>query len=436
MLLIYTHHTTSRINYIFNLIFGNILKTDYRITNNIDDYKNYNACKINYSKTSIEENEIFIYAVNLLFETYIKQPEIKVTEWNNTKIFFQNENANASLPFDVFASSFYLVSRYEEYIPHLRDKHNRYKPNGSIAYQNDFLQKPIVNIWAQIIQKIIFDKYPDIIFEKRNYRYILTFDIDIAYAHKYKGFHRTFFSYLKLLKNFKFKEMIIRTKTIFGSLKDPYDNFEYMIGIQQAFKLSAVYFFLLGDFSTYDKNLSHLNSKFQSLIKHISDYADVGIHSSYASNKKHDMLQIEIDRLKSIVNKEITKNRQHFLMLNLPFTYRNLSEVEITDDYTMGYASEPGFRASICTPFLFYNLNMEYETNITVHPFAYMEGTFAEYKKMKPFEAQEIIKQMIDEVKAVGGDFISLWHNHSLSNEEEWKGWRKIFEETIDYGTC
>jgi len=435
MLLIYTPNTTSRIKYIFKLIFDNILKINYRISNEIDDYKNHQTCKINYSKSTIEEGEIHIIPVNLLFETHIKQPEIHITEWKNIKIFFQNEHLNASLPFDPFAASFYLVSRFEEYIPHLRDKHNRYKPHESIAYQNDFLQKPLINIWVNVIKDIITDKYPDIIIKKRSYRYILTFDVDIAYAHKHKGVLRTFFSYLKLLKNLQFKEIVVRTKTIFGSLKDPYDNFEYMIEIQQANHLSAVYFFLLGEFGAYDKNLSHLNTKFQSLIKHVSDYADVGIHSSYASNTKPDMIQIEIDRLKAIVNKEVSKNRQHFLMLDLPYTYRNLSEVEITDDYTMGYAAEPGFRASICTPFLFYNLNMEYETNITVHPFAYMEGTFAEYKKMKPFEAQIIINQMIDEVKAVGGDFISLWHNHSLSDEGEWKGWRKMFEETLNYGT-
>ncbi len=435
MLLIYTPNITSRIKYTFKLIFDNILKTEYNITSNIDEYRNHNACKINYSRTVIDLNEIHISPVNLLFESNIKQQQIRVTEWENTKIFFQTENANSSLPFDLFAASFYLVSRYEEYLPHIRDKHNRFKPQESIAYQHGFLQKPLVNVWIQILADIITDKYPDLKISEKKYQFILTFDIDIAYAHKYKGALRTFISYLKLLKNLEFKEMVCRTKTILGLIKDLYDNFDYMIGIQQAYNIPTVYFFLLGDFGTYDKNLSHLNLKFQSLIKHISDYAEIGIHSSYLSNTKPEFILKEVDRLKCIINKEIKKNRQHFLMLNLPSTYRNLSEAEITDDYTMGYASEPGFRASICSPFVFYNLNMEYETNITVHPFAYMEGTFAEYQKLKPFEAQEIINKLIDDVKKVKGDFISLWHNHSLSNEGEWKGWKKVFEETVTYGT-
>jgi hypothetical protein len=434
MLLIYTPFSTSRIKYIFRLIFDNILKTEYQICNDVEEYKAHNGYKINYSKNDIEPNEIHIFPVNLLFETKIREQEIHVSDWNDTKIFFQTESANVSMPFDLFAGCFYLVTRYEEYLPHMRDKHNRFKPTESLAFQNNFLQKPLINDWLQIFNKIITDKFPDIKIKTRDYKYILTFDIDIAFAHKYKGFLRTFISYLKLIKNLQFKEIMIRTKTLLGLAKDPYDNYEYMTDIQQKYHLQAVYFILLGDFGKYDKNLSHLNYKFQSLIKHISDYSEVGIHSSYASNTNSELILKEIERLKSIINKEIKKNRQHFLMLYLPNTYRNLLEVEITDDYTMGYASEPGFRASICTPFLFYNLNMEYETNITVHPFAYMEGTFAEYKKMKPFEAQDIIFQLIDEVKKVNGDFISLWHNHSLCEEGEWKGWKKVFEETVNYG--
>lgn len=434
MLLIYTPHSTSRSNYIFKLMFEDIIQTEYKISNNFEEYKKYHGCKINYSKTEIENGEIHIIPVGLLFETNIKQQDIRVSDWNDTKIFYQTDKSNATLPFDPFAASFYLVTRYEEYLPHIRDKHNRFKPTESLAFQNDFLQTPLINQWAQLICNLISDKYPDFKFIKKNYRYILTFDIDIAYAHKNKGFLRSLLSYLKLLKHFQFKEMLIRFKTMMGRIKDDFDNFDYMIEIQEKYNLKAIYFFLLGDLGHYDKNLSHLNLKFQSLIKHISDYADVGIHSSYASNKNPEILHKEIERLQNIIHKDVKMNRQHFLMLNLPYTYKNLSEVEITDDYTMGYASEPGFRASICTPFQFYNLNIEYETNVSIHPFAYMEGTFADYKKMKPFEAKEIIQKMIDQVKAVNGEFISLWHNHSLSDQGEWKGWKKVFEETVAYG--
>src|SRR3972149_4750237 len=112
----------------------------------------------------------------------------------------------------------------------------------------------------------------------------------------------------------------------------------------------------------------------------------------------------------------IKNSRQHFLKLTLPETYRNLIDLDITDDYTMGFASQVGFRASICNSFNFYDLDMELETNLKIHPFAVMEGTLKNNMNIHRDDALQKIKQLIDEVKTVNGQFISLWHNDTLSN--------------------
>ena len=127
----------------------------------------------------------------------------------------------------------------------------------------------------------------------------------------------------------------------------------------------------------------------------------------------------------------MTKSRQHFLKLQLPYTYRNLINLDITDDYTMGFAAQPGFRASICTPFHFYDLDMDSETKLKVHPFTLMEGTLKDYMGISAVQAMEYITPLITEVKAVNGTFISLWHNESLGDEGRWKGWSTVYEEMI-----
>jgi hypothetical protein len=45
------------------------------------------------------------------------------------------------------------------------------------------------------------------------------------------------------------------------------------------------------------------------------------------------------------------------------------------------------------------------------------------------------IKPLIDQVKRVDGTFISLWHNDSLNDQKLWKGWRRIYEEMIQYAS-
>jgi hypothetical protein len=137
--------------------------------------------------------------------------------------------------------------------------------------------------------------------------------------------------------------------------------------------------------------------------------------------------------LSKVLNRQITKSRQHFLKLDLPHTYRNLIDLDITDDYTMGYASEIGFRASICSSFYFYDLELDIETNLKIHPFAFMEGTLRDYLNIHADKALNHIKPLIDEVKAVNGTFICLWHNESLSNQYRWVGWQEVYEQTIKY---
>ena len=73
-------------------------------------------------------------------------------------------------------------------------------------------------------------------------------------------------------------------------------------------------------------------------------------------------------RLKIITNQEVLLSRFHFLRINLPGSYRNLSATGILEDYSMGFHDEPGFRAGIASPFLFYDVTDDTVTNVRVYP--------------------------------------------------------------------
>jgi hypothetical protein len=118
-------------------------------------------------------------------------------------------------------------------------------------------------------------------------------------------------------------------------------------------------------------------------------------------------------------------------MLKFPDTYRHLIERDITDDYSMGYANEIGFRAGICTPFNFYDLDLEAETGLRVHPFAIMDATLNLYMKLNPEEAVHRCLSILESVKAVGGEFCILWHNETLSDEKQWSGWKVVYEKIV-----
>lgn len=99
----------------------------------------------------------------------------------------------------------------------------------------------------------------------------------------------------------------------------------------------------------------------------------------------------------------------------------------------MGFASHAGFRAGTCTPFMFYDLTLESETRLKVFPMIIMDGTLKDYMKLKPSEALEKIRSLIDTVKAVEGTFISLWHNDALTDSGPWEGWQDVYCGLIEY---
>ncbi len=404
------------------------MNTEISFTTDRDAFEKFDRIKINYSPSKLNSG-IFFQCSTILFETGIKEQEISLFKYEGQQCFF-SVGRDSEFPFDPFASSFYLMSRYEEYLPHIKDKHDRFLASESLAFQHHFLETPLINIWINLLEQKI-NLLTGFKFPTRTFEFLSTLDIDNAYAYKHKGFLRTLGGLGKDLQSLDFKT---RLKVILGKEQDPYDTFAYQLKVHKENNISPIYFFLLGDYGLNDKNISPKNKTFQSLIKSIADYSAVGIHPSYASNNNVAILIKELKRLQSITHRNTTKSRQHFLKLNLPNTYRNLIDNDIESDYTMGYAEHPGFRASICSPYFFYDLDVEVETKLQLFPFATMEATYQYYKKASPEEASEHISKLMNTVKSVNGTFISVWHNESLCEQGIWEGWRSVYEKMLKEG--
>ena len=430
MVLIYTHKITNRIRYIFNLMIRELLGVEIKITSDAEEFGSFDGVKFSYTGERLGD-ELFFESGKLLFERGISTQEISFTEFEGLPAFFPVYHKDSFLPFDVFAAAFYLVSRYEEYLPHRKDKYGRFQSSESIAHEKGFLQKPLVNIWGLKIGEILKERFPGFSFPGTKYQFIPTIDIDAAWAYRQKGLFRTAGGFLNSFADLDLNAVTERAKVLLGLQKDPFDTYEFQLYLQKKYNLKPVYFILFARYGLNDKNISVRNLKFQRLIKALGDYAAVGIHPSYGSNENPSVLKTEVEMLSRVLNREITKSRQHFLKLILPATYRNLINLDITDDYSMGYAAQPGFRASICTSFNFYDLDMDTETKLRIHPFTFMEGTLRDYMNVNASRAMDYIKPLINEVKAVNGTFISLWHNESLGNRGRWLGWNKIYEDMI-----
>ena len=429
MILIYTHKITPRVRYVFKHVFTRVLKIPINFTGKVEEFVAYNGPKFSYTNVALGK-EFFVKSNELLFQQGIKNFEINVKKWDNLPCFFSTDE-QSEIPFDIFAASFYLISRYEEYLPHVKDVHTRFMATESIAFKSGFLEKPIIDIWAYKFLEILKIKFPDYAHATRKYKYISTIDVDNAFAYKYKSFVRTMGGFLKDGSQFKIITIWDRFAVLFNIKRDPFNTFKSIVELKKIYEVRTIFFFLIGDYTTFDTNVSASKGKFKLLIKDMVDYARVGLHPSYYTRENNILLKKEKERLENIINMPIKRSRQHYLRLSLPKTYQNLIDLEIEEDYSMGYASHTGFRASTCTPFYFYDLEFEIQTPLKIFPFALIDTTLNDYMKLTPKQSLGKIRDLKNEVKAVNGVFITVFHNESLSNYQRWRGWKRVYSSML-----
>src|SRR5690606_29864667 len=189
MLLIYTQKLTPRISYIFKHICLRILGIDVVFTSGIEEFIAHTGPKISYGKKPMG-NELFFQSYGLLEQQGFEAIEITVKKWGDTFGFFA-VSANSHLPFDIFSASFYMISRYEEYLPHVKDETGRFMASESLAFKEGFLQQPIVDIWAYIFKGKLEEAFPDMIFPVKKIRIHPVIEAAQPYAYKQKGFFRS-----------------------------------------------------------------------------------------------------------------------------------------------------------------------------------------------------------------------------------------------------
>jgi hypothetical protein len=428
-MLIYTEKKTSRLQYITDFISNLLLHDKIQLTVDKEYFKSFIGAKINYSSYTIDNNEFRINPLPLLFETGIKPHSIDCFETGGNKAFYKTAG---DFPFDIFAASFYLLSRYEEYLPHQKDMYGRYAHENSIAFKNNFLHLPLINIWLGNFKKELHLKFRGLQFVKNEFLFIPTYDIDIAWSYNNKGFFRNTGGLLKDMFAGRWTKLTERSKVLSGKQKDPFDTYDWMDTLHESHNLKPYYFFPVAEKkSKYDKNISPYNFEYRDLIKKSSHKYKIGIHPSWQSGDDKTLTGTEKKLLGRITGETIENSRQHFIRFTLPETYRQLIRNEIKNEFSMGYGSINGFRASVASPFYWYDLEKEEITQLLVYPFCFMDANSFFEQKLTPKQALVEIKDYYNSIKSVNGTMITIWHNPFLGTDDLFAGWKEVYEEFI-----
>jgi len=422
----YSSSISPRLQYIVNFFSQELFDKPIRITTSEREYVKFNGPKLNYSQQDLCADEILVVPVALLFEKSIQNQPISCFDWNGNKAFFETAG---DVGFDVFAATFYLITRYEEYLPHKEDVYGRYDYTNSLAYKEGFLNLPLVNLWIEDFKSLLADRFPNIHFRHRHFENVITYDIDIAYSYLCKGFWRNAGGSLRSIWKGEWGELLERLQVLLGLKKDPFDCYEWLDALHLYCRLKPYYFFLVPKAnSKYDKNVSTGSRRFRELVEYYCATYNVGIHPSWQSGDDHSLLKEEIEWLEVIGDKDIVASRQHYIRFTLPGTYRRLVDAGIRKDFSMGYGSINGFRASVCTNFKWYDLEKDEMTSLVIYPFCFMDANSFYEAQHTPSQSFDELMLFYNAVKRVNGMLITIWHNSLLGTDNRTAGWQRMFE--------
>jgi len=426
MLLIYTHKITPRFSYTMKQVFTRILGIEITFTTKVEDFIKHSGPKITYTKQPLQ-NEFFVRSNDLLFEQGINDFRVTIADWDGVPCFF-GAGDRSTVPFDIFAASFYLLSRYEEYLPHVKDLFQRFPPSESLAFRNNFLHLPIVDIWAFKLLEMLLGRFPNMEAKARRYDHTSIIDVTTSHCFANRGIVRGVAGLILDLVNLRIRRVFQRISVWLKLRKDPFDNFSALIALHKVHNVQSMFFFQFATYSTYDKNVSPNNNTFRHLIKSVADYSKVSLAASFSSFSNTGLLKEEKKKLSNVINRPVNFCRLRYNRVDIPQTYRNLVEAEFTDDFTMGYTHEIGFRAGTCTPFYFYDIPLEVQQPLKVHPFAVHDYAF-QYMTSEE-KILETVDGIYEQVKRVNGEFLTIFSNELLGGSQK-VDWMHLYSSII-----
>lgn len=426
MLLIYLKQVTTRSKFVFDFIFEQQFNIKYTCTGDKQTFDTFEGMKLAYADEATD-GALHIKSSGFLNDDSLKIPVFETGTQNGLPIIFlQKEN---QFGFDIFSAVFYLLSRYEEHLPFTTDTYGRFPATESIAFRENFLHLPVVDMWIEYLAKEIQKHFPAFEPKSAQNTVIFTYDIDIAFKYKGRGVKRTLGASLKDVIKLNFPNLGGRVQTLSCLKKDPWNVYDYIL--KSTTTMETIFFFPVGNSSKYDRHLDFNRPAIQKLIHKLSKQTAVGLHASFTSTKSLKKIQVEKDRLAFICGENITKNRHHYLRISFPQTYLNLVAAGIREDYSLAYPEMPGFRAGTARPFYFYDLKNEEITALKIYSPVIMDATF-EYYRATPDTVATYL-HFLELVRKYNGTFICIWHNDLLS-KPQWRNLHDVMVNAINKG--
>ncbi|MCT7506073.1 polysaccharide deacetylase family protein [Aliarcobacter cryaerophilus] len=442
--------------YIIDIIFDEFLGLDFKVLES-DDCQDWEIELENGSKIIFEDHFFNKYLKELEYlklenipskvefvkNQFIVEDDIPII-YGNKKLETKNQKLKTIFcGIDIFASSFFMLTRWEEYVNKNRDSHDRFSANESLAYKQGFLDRPIVNEYVEMLKNMLLELGLSQKLKTRNYQLFVSCDVDQPYdctVENLKNLIRVCSG--DILKRKSIKEFAKRVRLyIFNKLENyKYDEnytFDWYMDMCEKAGTKAAFYFIPTSIEKQNGCYELKDKKIQNLIKYIDSRGhEIGVHGSYQTYQDKYKAKLQKNMLdNTLINfgifQKVVGNRQHYLRWDSSITPMVLEYAGFEYDTTGSYADIPGFRFGVCYEFSMFDILNIKKLAIKQRPLIVMECTIIDDMYMGlgySEEALQVMKELKQKCFKYNGNFSLLWHNSHFKTRED----KKMFEDIVN----
>lgn len=335
---------------------------------------------------------------------------------------------------DIFAASYFMLTRWEEFVNPARDIHHRFSAKDSLAYKYNFLDRPIVNEYVEMLWRMLMQLGFVGNRKEREYEFVLTHDVDVLRAYKgYKDLIRNIggdvFKRKSPFTAFKTLKQYIQVKNT--KILDPFDTFSWIMDHSESVNVKSRFYFMSGGLTQFDNHYRILDSITLRIIDEVKSRGHIiGFHPSFNAYKDSLQWRKEKEQLEEILGQNVNEGRQHYLRFEAPVTWNIWEENNMQRDLTLSYAEKEGFRCGVCYEFSVFDFLNRKKLRLKEMPLIVMDGSFVTYQKVTSEVMYRTTSCLIETVKKYKGSFVYLWHNSSF-NIPSWLPYQEVYEQIV-----
>lgn len=350
--------------------------------------------------------------------------------------FKSDGSGDAALELDVFGSAFFMLARYEETIRAERDEYDRFPAEVSLAKRTNFLDRPIVDEYVEILWAAMRRVWPRLERKQSVLRTFVSCDVDLPFDPACASLPRLGKRLLgRAWREKSFASLPVTVGNYCAvkrgnQTRDPYwQALFWMMDVNEKAGNQITFNFIPEPTDRkMDQAPSLHDRRLRELLRTIHARGHlIGLHPGYNTYRHPAAFAHSVATLRRAMDEEHIRQdalggRQHYLRWDVGTTARLWAANNLSYDSTLSYATVPGFRTGTCREYTMYDLIERRSLALKQRPLIVMESSVIEHEGMGLGHgalALATMQRYKRICRSFDGDFTLLWHNSCFSDEAD-----------------